>query len=340
MWRHPVQQKFLPLDCSEAIPNKMKNNIVVFDANQVAELVGQVDVLSSLRRMFLSLGNNQAVQPPQLRNLFPDDQGNFISYLGTLSEARVFGVKLSPYLNRPTGPLVTAWTLMMSMDDGQPRMLCDSAQLTVERTAGTTALAVDLLAPKLAAKLVVIGAGRLGQAHVRHVLALRDWQEIRLYSRNIGAMPDAEQQALRSIDPRISIYSELASAVDDADVIMLCTSAGKTVLDPAILTKPALITSICTNAPFAHEVSPESLLYMDVYCDFRATTPASAGEMRLASEQHGWSVDSILGDLPELLMGSAVKSDLNCHTFFRSIGLGLEDIAMANELYQLHLKSH
>jgi L-arginine dehydrogenase len=318
----------------------MRNDIAVFDAAHVTELIGQIDVLSALRRMFLALGQAKAVQPAQLRNLFPGDEGNFISYLGVLAEERVFGAKLSPYIKRNEGALVTAWTLMMSMDDGQPRLLCDSGQLTVERTAGTTALAVDLLAPAQARKLAVIGAGRLAQAHVRHVLALRDWQDIRLHSRTIASLSESRQQELRGIDPRISIHTELTSAVDDADVIMLCTSAGHTVLDPTMLNKPALITSICTNAPFAHEVPPESLLHMDVYCDYRATTPDSAGEMRLASERHGWSANSIRGDLPELLMGTAEGADFIRHAFFRSIGLGLEDIAVANELYQLHLKNN
>jgi len=138
----------------------------------------------------------------------------------------------------------------------------------------------------------------------------------------------------------LSHHARLVSAVEDADVIMLCTSAGRTVLDPAMLKKPALITSICTNAPLAHEVPPESLLNMSVYCDYRATTPESAGEMRLAKEQHGWLTESICGDLPELMTGAARLPDPERHTFFRSIGLGLEDIAIANELYQLHMKNN
>lgn len=318
----------------------MKNNFVLFNATQITELIARIDVQASLRRMFLALSQGNAVQPPQLRNLFPNEQGNFISYLGILADERVFGAKLSPYIKRPEGALVTAWTLMMSMDDGQPRMLCDSGQLTVERTAGTTALAVDLLAPANACKLAVIGAGRLGQAHARHVLPLRDWQDVRLYSRDIASLPESERQAMRDIDPRVSIHDELASAVDDADIIMLCTSGGQTVLDPSQLNKPALITSICTSSQFAHEVPPASLPHMDVYCDYRATTPDSAGEMQLAQEHHGWIPALICGDLSELVAGTARRPNARRHTFFRSIGLGLEDIAISNELYQLHMKNN
>lgn len=105
-------------------------------------------------------------------------------------------------------------------------------------------------------------------------------------------------------------------------------------LDPAELDKPALITSISTNAPRAHEVTPASLLNMDVYCDYRATTPNSAGEMCLASEL-GWSNTNIRGDLAELVSGKAARPDYRLSVFFRSIGLGLEDVALAHALYQL-----
>jgi L-arginine dehydrogenase len=121
----------------------------------------------------------------------------------------------------------------------------------------------------------------------------------------------------------------------DADVIMLCTSSAGPVIDPSSLSKPALITSISTNAPRAHEVPPQSLNDMQVFCDYRLTTPGSAGEMLIAGEQHGWDKSCIVGDLPDLLSEKVQRPEYGRHVFFRSIGLGLEDIALANALYQL-----
>ena len=116
---------------------------------------------------------------------------------------------------------------------------------------------------------------------------------------------------------------------------MLCTSSAGPVIDPSSLSKPALITSISTNAPRAHEVPPQSLNDMQVFCDYRLTTPGSAGEMLIAGEQHGWDKGAIVGDLPDLLSEKVQRPDYDRHVFFRSIGLGLEDIALANAIYQL-----
>ncbi|MDR6959100.1 L-arginine dehydrogenase [Pseudomonas brassicacearum] len=314
----------------------MTSTPYVMNQAQARELLGQIDVPQILRKLFRDLAAGQAVQPAQQRVEFPQGAGDFINYLGVLAQDQVYGVKTSPYIVREQGSLVTAWTLLMSMQTGQPLLLCDAAELTTARTAATTAVAVDALAPLQARRLAVIGSGAVARAHVQYVKGLRDWQGISLYSPGLKNKPAQALASITDLDPRLHIVDSLETALYDADVVMLCTSSAKAVLDPQALGKPALITSISTNAPRAHEVPPQSLNDMDVFCDYRQTTPGSAGEMLIAGEQHGWQASSIVGDLPGLLSGQVARPDYQRHVFFRSIGLGLEDIALANALYRLH----
>jgi L-arginine dehydrogenase len=312
---------------------------LVVDAAQVRAALPKLDVRGELARMFASLGRGDAVQPPQTLTLFPQQAGDYITYLGVLAEAGVFGAKLSPYIAGAAGqpPIITAWTALMSMKTGQPLMWCDAALLTTERTAGTTALAVDQLAPREARRLAVIGSGAVALAHIRHVAPLRAWESIRVYSPKLAG--DAERLAeIRTLDARVSIAATAQACVEDADVVMLCTSSGKPVLALDALTKPALITSISTNVALAHEIDPAALPSLDVYCDYRRTTPQSAGEMVLAAREHGWSPESIAGDLAELANDACPRPTYSRHAFFRSIGLGLEDMAVAYALFQ-HLRS-
>ncbi|BBP57508.1 ornithine cyclodeaminase family protein [Pseudomonas sp. St316] len=314
----------------------MSSTPYVITQAQVRELLGQVDVPHILRKLFRDLAAGQAVQPAQQLVEFPQGAGDFINYLGVLAEEQVYGVKTSPYIVREQGPLVTAWTLLMSMQTGQPLLLCDAAELTTARTAAATAVAVDALASQTARRLAVIGSGAVARAHVQYVKGLRDWQAINLYSPGLRTKSTQELASITDLDPRLHIAESLEAALHDADVVMLCTSSAKAVLDPQTLGKPALITSISTNAPRAHEVLPQSLNDMDVFCDYRQTTPGSAGEMLIAGEQFGWDVSKIVGDLPELLSEQVARPSYERHVFFRSIGLGLEDVALANALYRLH----
>lgn len=313
----------------------MSSSPIVITQPQAQELLAQVDVPQILRKLFRDLAAGKAVQPAQQLVEFPQGAGDFINYLGVLAEDGVYGVKTSPYIVREQGPLVTAWTLLMSMQTGQPLLLCDAGELTTARTAATTAVAIDALAPLNARRLAIIGSGKVAQAHLHYVKGLRDWQSITLYSPGLSTLDPQALAQLKSLDPRLSLVESREAAVHDADVIMLCTSSAGPVIDPATLSKPALITSISTNAPRAHEVPPQSLNDMQVFCDYRLSTPGSAGEMLIAGEQHGWDSNSIVGDLPDLLSEKVQRPDYDRHVFFRSIGLGLEDIALANAIYQL-----
>lgn len=313
----------------------MSSSPNVITQPQAHELLAQVDVPQILRKLFRDLAAGRAVQPAQQLVEFPQGAGDFINYLGVLAEDGVYGVKTSPYIVREQGPLVTAWTLLMSMQTGQPLLLCDAGELTTARTAATTAVAIDALAPLNARRLAIIGSGKVAQAHLHYVKALRDWQSITLYSPGLSTLDPQTLAQLKRLDPRLSLVESREAAVLDADVIMLCTSSAGPVIDPAMLSKPALITSISTNAPRAHEVPPQSLNDMQVFCDYRLSTPGSAGEMLIAGEQHGWDRNSIVGDLPDLLSEKVQRPNYDRHVFFRSIGLGLEDIALANAIYQL-----
>ncbi|NYH07943.1 ornithine cyclodeaminase family protein [Pseudomonas moraviensis] len=312
----------------------MSSTPYVIDQTQARELLARIDVPQILRKLFRDLAAGHAVQPAQQLVEFPQGAGDFINYLGVLAEDGVYGVKTSPYIVREQGPLVTAWTLLMSMQTGQPLLLCDAGELTTARTAATTAVAVDALAPLNATRLAIIGSGKVAQAHLHYVKALRDWQSISVYSPTLSEDPATARQ-LQALDPRVNIADSREDAIAEADVILLCTSSAGPVIDPATLSKPALITSISTNAPRAHEVPPQSLNDMQVFCDYRLTTPGSAGEMLIAREQHGWDNSAIIGDLADLLSEKVQRPDYNRHVFFRSIGLGLEDIALANAVYQL-----
>lgn len=312
----------------------MSSTPQVITQAQAREYLARVDVPQILRKLFRDLAAGQAVQPAQQLVEFPQGAGDFINYLGVLAEDGVYGIKTSPYIVREQGPLVTAWTLLMSMQTGQPLLLCDAGELTTARTAATTAVAVDALAPLTANRLAIIGSGKVAQAHLHYVKGLRDWQSISLYSPSLNE--DAETVSLlKNIEPRLNIVDSREAAAQDADVIMLCTSSAGPVIDPSSLRKPTLITSISTNAPRAHEVPPQSLNDMQVFCDYRLTTPGSAGEMLIAAERHGWDRSAIVGDLPDLLSEKVQRPDYDRHVFFRSIGLGLEDIALANAIYRL-----
>lgn len=279
-------------------------------------------VQALVRQAFEQLSAGQAVQPLQVVTDLPDG-GDVIAYQAVLADSGVYAVKVSPYLPQAEGKaIVTAWTLLLSTRTGEPVLLVDSARLTTERTAATTAVAVDLLARPDAGRLAVIGLGKVGRAHLRHVRRLRHFADVRVFSRTADAADIVDLGDVR-------LTGSAAEAVDGADVVLLCTSAADAVIDVTGLTAGTLVTSVSTNAPMAREVDPAALAALDVYADLAPAAFAAAGEMRIAAHEHGFTVADIRGDLPGLLSGNAPTPTGDRPVFFRSVGLGIEDAAVA-----------
>ena len=76
------------------------------------------------------------------------------------------------------------------------------------------------------------------------------------------------------------------------------------------------------------------LANMEVYCDCTVTTATVAGEMKLAIEAHAWKPEYVRGDLGALVSGKCEKPAYDKPVFFRSIGQGLEDVAVALAVYK------
>ncbi len=305
-------------------------DIPVFDAAEVEARLAGANLKAILAAAFAGLANGEAVQPPQTLALLPRDAGDFILYSAALSIPPLFGVKVSPYLThlaRAGEVPVTAYSILFSSENGRPLALCDSAALTTQRTAATTSLALDYLAPQQQGRLAVIGSGPVAQAHIVFETASRRWAEVAAFSPSLAANK-ARREALEASCPLLAFAACAQEAVADADVVMLCTSSATPVLDTAWLKDEVTVTSISTNARRAHEIDPAELSVFQVFCDYRANAPLQAGEMVIARELHGWDPETIVADLPELVSGRAPSFPTG-RRFFRSIGLGLEDIAAA-----------
>ena len=309
------------------------NNMPVLNDSDLDAYLKNIDVTTTLEATFAALHKGLVVQPAQSLTLFPENRGDFITYLGVLSHFDVFGAKLSPYIPTGGAPIITAWTMLMSMKTGLPLLLCDSGRLTTVRTAAASALAVKKLARKDSKILAVIGSGAIARAHISAAAPVRDWNEIRIFSPKLASEP-SKQEAIKALDPRVVIAASSKECLKEADVVMLCTSSGSPVVDLTDIGKNALVTSISTNVAKAHEIDPAALPGMDVYCDYKSTTPESAGEMLLAAELGKWNKSMIKGDLADLCAGAAPLPDYSRPVFFRSIGLGLEDVAIAYAIYK------
>ena len=207
---------------------------------------------------------------------------------------------------------------------GVPRAILDASAVTEVRTAAVTAVATRLLAREDARVLTILGAGVQGRSHLKALLPVRDFEEVRVYAPSV-------EHARSMADGRASVAASAEEAVRGADVVVLATSSPEPVISRDWLAPGAHVNAVGASVPSARELDVDTVVACALFCDSRESLRNEAGEYRLAVEQGAIAGDDhVRGELGEVLAGMADgRRDDEELTVFRSLGLAVEDLAAA-----------
>lgn len=209
-------------------------------------------------------------------------------------------------------------------DNGAPLALMDGTYITAIRTGGTAAVAARALARQDASVLAILGAGVQGMSHLETFPRVRDFNEIRIASRNADTA-----RTLAARHPRAVVAASFEAAVRGADVVACCTDAREPILSRAWLKAGAHVSSV--GGTFGPELDGPTIAAGRVFVEWRgaATNPPPAG----AVELQGLDLATIT-EVGEVLAGTKPgrRSDDEI-TIYKSTGHAVEDAAAARLVY-------
>jgi ornithine cyclodeaminase len=227
---------------------------------------------------------------------------------------------------------------------GVPTAILEASAVTAIRTAAVTAVATRTLAREDASTLAVIGAGVQARAHLGTLLLVRSFGEVRIFSRTSAhASALAESCGAREgrgalgespgapATPTITVADSAERAVRGADVIVTVTSSPTPVVSHAWLADGAHVNAVGASQPSSRELDVETVAASALFCDSRESLRNEAAEFRLAVEQGAIPGEAhVRAELGEVLAGTAPgRADDRELTVFRSLGIGVEDLAAA-----------
>lgn len=226
-------------------------------------------------------------------------------------------------------PTLHAVYTLFDATTGVPLAQLDGGELTARRTAAASALAASFLARSDAARLLVVGAGRVAAlmpAALREVrpqlAAVEVWNH-----RAAGATALAERWRAEGVAAQA--VADLEDAVRRADVISCATLASAPLVRGAWLRPGAHLDLIGSFAPQMREADGEALARCRVYVD-TAEALAKSGDVLQAVAEGAFDVARVQGTLGALCRGErdgrASEGEL---TLFKSVGTALEDLAAA-----------
>lgn len=189
----------------------------------------------------------------------------------------------------------------------------DGHTLTAIRTGAVSGLATDLLAPRDAHRLAILGAGSMAPDQIEAILAVRDIDDVVIWSRD---STNAESLA-KAVGGRTAPTA--TAAVRGADIVCTATPATHPLFDAADLAATVHINAIGAYTPEMVEIPPEFVRDAFVMVEDRAAALAEAGDLIQAGREADATITEVL---------RAPVS--HPRTLFKSVGIATLDVATAH----------
>ncbi|MHB9756638.1 ornithine cyclodeaminase family protein [Streptomyces sp. BYX5S] len=304
----------------------------------LADRVDAVETAVARAHSDLALRRAALPAPPAMR--LPGGEGAFVAMAALSATDRLATVKLLADLpgNRAAGlPVQRSAVLAVDADTGACAALLDGAELTRVRTAAATAVATRALARDDVRTLGLIGTGPLARAHARALLPGRPYEHVALWGRTPERAHALAAWITAELDVPAKVLDDPRAVTEAADVLCTLTPSREPVVRGAWLRPGQHINAVgAPPRPDHRELDTEAVVRSRVVVDAYDTARAKSGEVLLPLAEGALGEDDFRTELGDVLTGRApgrtADTDL---TLFNSVGVGLQDLAVARMLIDL-----
>ncbi|HTJ95705.1 MAG TPA: ornithine cyclodeaminase family protein [Pararobbsia sp.] len=294
----------------------------------VRKAVSMQDAIDAMEAAFAEEGRGAALLPQRINMKL--SKGWLRVGPVALEESRWMGFKA---MNLTPGQGVRYQVHLYSMDDGSLKAIMDAQHLTTLRTGATSAVATRRLARPGAGEVAVLGSGVEARAQIEAMIVAGYVKRARVFS------PTAANRKRLCDDMRAAYGVDMIDvdnaedAVTGADIVVAAVKAGEPVLFGRWLKPGTHVNSVGTARRDQREIDVETFTRSSlIVVDTREGVFTEAGDAYAAREavspESALELHELAGDVQ-----SRRTSDEQI-TLFKSVGTGIQDIALAAVIYR------
>ena len=226
---------------------------------------------------------------------------------------------------------------LFDAENGMLLLSMDADEVTAIRTAAVSALMTDLLAVNEAETLCLIGTGTQAITHLEAISLVRPIKLVQVWSKNPANVARFVQEQSAHHDIDIIACPSAEVAVREADIVCTLTSSSEPLVFNPWLKAGVHVNAVGASTPNYQELAPEIVFDSDVFVDNYESAGNEAGDLILAVGDKSKVRPLIKADIHEVL-NQPELADKSRKTLFKSLGLAIEDIAVAHYCWKKLLK--
>lgn len=229
----------------------------------------------------------------------------------------------------------TPLLILFDSRTGRLKAILEAFALGQMRTGSASGVATRWLAAEGADDFAIIGTGKQAITQVAAVLAVRPIKRIRVFSRSPEHRASFAARVEKEFEIETRVASSVAEAVEGASIITVVTRATEPVLNGSMVTRGAHINAVGAIVPSRAEVDETVLersgrIVVDSLQQAQKLSRELMGFFGAPTEE-GWKRVEALS---AVVAGRVVRSASDDLTLFKSLGMGISDLALGMELYQ------
>lgn len=235
-------------------------------------------------------------------------------------------------------PAILGVVLLLDIKTGAILSMMDGAYLTALRTAAAAGIATKLLARKDAETVAVFGCGVQGKTQLETICAIRPIKQAQLYDLNLDAAIKVKAEMGEKLNISISVEKDLAN-LKQADIICTATNCEKPLFSRNDISEGVHINAIGSYKPKMQEIDPLIIKSGILYADSSEAVLKESGDLIKPINEGVFSENIIKAEIGDLINNQAKgRQTDNDITIFKSVGLGVQDLFVANAIYNKYIE--
>lgn len=315
------------------------NKTLIVNRELCTQLLSVRDCIPAMRDTLMAAAQNE-IKMLQ-RQMIPHSSGNMLALMpASLLTKQVTGSKVIIFPGPQARKDGTNQGIVPLFDTESGALLAivDGELITVVRTAATSAAATDVLARKDASSVAILGAGNQGKAHAEAMCCVRDIRKVYVWDQFPAAI-EAACAVLREKLPQVEVIpcDTPEAAVRDADIVCTVTSTkgDAPFLKGEWLKAGAHLNAVGACSAAAREVETSVVRRCKVYYDWEEATMRDAGDLIIPMQAGEVKKEDFMGEVGSVMLGKLEgRTDDREITMFETIGISVEDIAAAYQIYE------
>lgn len=299
-----------------------QNQVLMFDAEQTAGLIGFGALVQAIREMTVEYGQGRVKCPDRQVLPIPGSENGVLLSMPATAEDLIAHKLISLLPDNPARGLPTIQGTVTVLDSktGAPLFVLDAPTVTAWRTAALSMVGLAHFSRKTPEKIVIMGAGTQAAAHIRAINELYPQACVYVSSRAASA------EKARKFCERFSHLSNKIEPVDqsnlpeDIDAVITLTTATEPIYH-APAQAGRLIIAVGAFQPHMCEIAPQTVMGSTCYVDDPVGALHEAGDYIRAKKD--WSA---IVSLEQALQS---EIDFSRPIMFKTVGIAAWDLAAA-----------